>query len=289
MGKIPAPAPGVYAGVPFEDYLRWDAVSQSQLKELARSPAHLRAKLAAPDEDSEALRIGRAVHAAVLEPDTFEKAFGIMPDGTDLRTKVGKELRDAIAAKGATPLKQAEADRVFGVRDAILAHAAAGHLIRSEGPAEQSLVWIDEETGVLCKARHDKHAHAIGGGVVVDVKTTTDASPREFERTVFNFGYHRQGAFYMRGAEALKLPVSHFAIVAVEKDAPFACAVYRLNEAALDAGDAEVVALLNRFKRCTAAGTWPAYPETVQDLALPDWAWGVSDRLTKELEAEAGS
>jgi hypothetical protein len=289
MGKIPAPAPGVYAGVPFEDYLRWDAASQSQLKALARSPAHLRAALAEPDEDSAALRIGRALHAAVLEPDVFAKGFAALADGTDLRTKAGKEARDAILAAGAVPLKQAEYEAIGAMRAALLAHAAAGHLLRSEGPAEQSIVWIDEETGVLCKARQDKHAHGVGGGVIVDVKTTTDASPRQFERTIFDFGYHRQGAFYLRGAEALGLPVAHFAILAVEKDAPHAVAVYRLNEGALDAGDAEVVGLLNRYKRCRERDEWPAYPATVQDIALPDWAWAISDRLTKELEAENGS
>jgi len=281
----------VYEGIPFEDYLRWHAVSQSQLKELARSPAHLRAKLSEPDTDTDALRIGRALHAAVLEPAEFDSParFGVIPDGTDRRTKAGKELWETIARSGATPIKQDEYDRVVAMREALNAHTAAGTLLRTDGRAELSLVWTDPATGVLCKARHDRHAAAIGGGVVLDVKTTTDASPREFERTVFTFGYHRQGAFYLRGARALSLAVEHYAILAVEKVAPFAVAVYRLNEGAIDAGDAEVGALLGRYKRCAAADAWPGYPEGVLDLALPDWAWGVSDRLTKELEAEGAS
>lgn len=288
MSKIAPPGPGVYPGVPFEDYLRWDAVSQSQLKELARSPAHLRAYLAQPDEDTDALRIGRAVHCAVLEPGEFAspKRFGILPDGTDRRTKAGKELWETIRASGATPIKQAEHEATCAMRDALLAHTAAGALLRAPGSTELSIVWMDEETGVLCKARHDKHAEGVGGGVILDVKTTGDASPREFERSVFNFGYHRQGAFYIRGARALSLPVEHYAILAVEKDAPYAAAVYRLNDGAIDAGDAEAGVLLRLYARCLLRNEWPAYTAGVQDIAIPDWAWTVSDRFTSELRKD---
>lgn len=285
MRKIPAPPVGVYADVPFGDYLAWDAVSQSQLKELQRSPAHLRAALEAPDEDTDALRIGRAVHCAVLEPHRFAADFAVLPEGNDRRTKEGKAAWERAMNSGATPIKYEEGEKVKAIAASIRAHTAAAHLLASDGPAELSLVWRDEETGVLCKARQDKHAHAVGGGVILDVKTTTDASAREFERTVFNFAYHRQGAFYLRGSEALELPVQHYAIIAVEKEAPYAVAVYRLNEAALDAGDDEVGALLKRYAACQSRGEWPAYPDTVQDLALPDWAWGVSAHMTHVLNA----
>lgn len=290
MSKIPPPKPGVYPGVPFEEYLRWDAVSQSQLKELARSPAHLRAYLTEPDEDTDALRIGRALHCAVLEPEEFTgpKRFGILPDGTDRRTKEGKAIWAKIVESGATPIKQAEHEATCAMRDALHKHTAAGYLLRCEGATELSIVWVDERTGVTCKARQDKHASAVGGGVILDVKTCTDASPREFARSIFHFGYHRQGAFYLRGAEALGIAVQHYAILAVEKSRPHACAVYRLTEGALDAGDAEVDALLALFNRCQQSDEWPGYTEAVQDIAIPDWAWAVSDELTKAIKAGAG-
>lgn len=292
VGRIPARPVGVYADVPFEEYLRWDAVSQSGLGELLRSPAHMKASIESLDvSDSDALRIGRAVHCAVLEPDAFAGSarFGVLPDGTDFRTTAGKALRDKIKASGATAIKQPEYDKVCAMRDALFAHSAAGKLLKSDGPTELSLVWVDEATGVLCKARHDKHAASIGGGVILDVKSTVDASAEEFAKSVYNFGYHRQGAFYLRGASALDLPVAHYAILAVEKEAPYAVAVFRLMEAALDAGDDEVGALLARYKRCEERGEWPAYPSTVQDLALPDWAWAKTDRLTVELAKEASA
>lgn len=289
MHKVKAPPPGVYTGVPFETYLTWDAVSQSMLSELRRSPAHLKAMLAAPDDDLDNLRIGRAVHCLTLEGIAeFDKRFGIFPNDLTRQSKEGKAAWAAIQAEGKTPLKESEYEATKAMRDALERHTAARTLLASEGPTELSIVWVDEATGVTCKARHDKHAHSIGGGVILDVKTTTDASPREFERAIFNFGYHRQGAFYIRAAAALNLPVSHYAILAVEKESPFAVSVYRLNEGALDCGDGEIDVLLRLWAKCQKEDGWPAYPETVQDIALPDWAWAVSDRITQEIKRGLG-
>ena len=40
-----APEPGIYPGVPMDEYLGWDCASNSRLRRLRRSPAHLKAYL----------------------------------------------------------------------------------------------------------------------------------------------------------------------------------------------------------------------------------------------------
>jgi hypothetical protein len=283
--KIEAPVPGVYENVPFETYLAWDAVSQSQLKDLLRSPAHLQVALAAPDEDTDALRIGRAAHCAVLEAPLFGTRYARLPEGFDGRTKAGKELRESIDADGRTALKAAEYDAALAIAATVGAHPSASAVLYGEGGRnELSLVWVDEETGLICKARHDRHSPLIAGGAIADLKTTQDASAREFERSIFTFGYHRQGAFYLRGAKAHELEAEHFVIVAVEKEAPFAASVYRLTEGAIAAGDAELSALLARYDHCRRSGQWPAYPTDVRDIGIPDWAWGASQRMADAMQ-----
>lgn len=277
-----APPVGVYENIPFEDYLAWDAASSSQLKALVRSPAHLKAYRAKPDEDTTALRIGRAAHCATLEPDRFPEQYARLPEG-DGRTKVVKDAKEAIEALGRTGLSGKEFECALSIAATLHAHPSAGPLLSGNGRSELSLVWRDEETGVLCKARHDRHSAVFAGGTIVDLKTTVDASLRSFERAIFLFGYHRQGAFYLRGSRALCLPVEHYVLVAVEKEEPFACAVYRLSEAALDAGEQEVVALLKQYRRCTESHVWPGYPTEVRDIALPDWAWGASQHLAESI------
>ena len=112
-------------------------------------------------------------------------------------------------------MKLDEAKMVNGMSNAVWQHPAASELLKSEGPTEVSMVWEDEGTGAWCKGRIDKLSfeHA----TIVDYKTTLDASKLVFERSIWNFGYHRQGSFYLRGVQALGVGIEHYAIIAQEK------------------------------------------------------------------------
>ena len=286
--RKPAPPPGVYPDIPFIEYLAWEAASSSRLSLLQRSAAHLRASLESQGEDTKSLRIGRAAHAAVLEPEVFRRDYACLPEG-DGRTKVVKEARELIEAEGRVGLSVADYGAAMQIRLSVVAHRSAGPLIEGEGRSELSLVWIDPVTGVTCKARHDRHSPVIAGGAVIDLKTTRDASPASFARSIFNYGYHRQGALYLNGAQTHGLPCEHYVIIAVENTEPHACAVYRLDEAAIVAGQQEVDALLYRYARCIETNEWPGYPSEVQDIALPEWAWGASQRLVEGLTEEVST
>lgn len=281
--SLPCPAPGVYPGTPMLDYHRWSAASNSRLTKLLRSPAHLKAYLDEPDDDTNALIMGRACHSAILEPDDFAKRYG-RSSGADRRTKDGKQEWDDLLAKFGVGyvLKSDDYDGALKMRDAVQSHASASKLLAGDGDVEFSVVW-DVETepglgeGVRCKARLDKISPAIAGGVVVDVKTTKDASPRAFERSIFEYGYARQAAMYIDAARAAGYDAEHFVIVAIEKESPWAVAVYRLTEGAIEAGREQVNALLKTYAMCEALQSWPAYGEDVKDISIPVYAWSQLD------------
>jgi hypothetical protein len=279
MTSIPAPVPGVYPGTPMDIYHAWEAASNSRLTKLRRSPAHMKASLSEP-QDTPALRIGRAAHSAILEPDDFMSRYACGPSG-DKRTKDIKAAWESLEMKHGEEyvLKGVDYDACLEMRDAVYAHSKASKLLIGAGEIELSTVWtVPVADGSLtCKARLDRYTAGIAGGAVVDVKTTRDASPRAFERAIFDLGYHRQGAFYLDAARAHGIPAEHFVIVAVEKEAPYAVAVYRLTEGALDAGREQLQPLLRTYAMCQTLNEWPAYPETVQDIALPSYAWSQID------------
>jgi hypothetical protein len=81
----------------------------------------------------------------------------------------------------------------IGMRDSVRSHPAARDLLDSADAFELSIVFYWPGTEILCKARID--IAAFEAGVIGDLKTTTDASLRGFERSVFNYGYHRQAPF----------------------------------------------------------------------------------------------
>jgi len=286
MPGISTPSPGVYPGVSPVEYHQWSAASNSALNHLIRSPAHMETYMKEPLAETPALLLGRAIHAAVLEPDRFKAEYGMMPAGLKRTTKEGKETwTELVETFGEGNVLSAD-DYGICIRTRKRVHAkkTAHALIAGEGDVELSMVWEDEETGVLCKARWDRHSPEIAGGAIVDLKTTRDASPRDFERAIFSYGYHRQAAMYLMGAKALKLPVRHYSIIAVEKEPPFGVAVYRITEGTVDASEDQVKALLRRYAECMESGEFPDYPDEVRDIAVPDWAWRVMEEQIWEIE-----
>jgi hypothetical protein len=282
--SLPCPEPGVYPGTPVLDYHRWACASNSRLTKLLRSPAHLKAYLDEPDDDTNALTMGRAAHSAILEPEDFAKRYG-RSSGVDRRTKAGKQEWDDLLTEFGVGyvLKPDDYDAALKMRESVRAHASASKLLAGEGDVEFSIVWDarydedDEKAVQRCKARLDKMSPVIAGGVIVDIKTCRSASPRDFERAIFDHGYHRQGALYLDAARAAGLDASHFVIIAVEKEPPYAVAVYRITEGAIEAGYEQIRPLLRTYAMCETLNEWPAFGDDVKDIAIPAYAWNQLD------------
>ena len=121
---------------------------------------------------------------------------------------------------------------------------------------------------ITLKGRPDLIAKDANGDlVVVDLKTTQDASPAAFAKDVANFKYHLQAAFYMRLTGAKK-----FVIVAQEKELPCANRVYTLDEAALAEGNRLMDEAIALYTQCVAFDSWPTYTKDITTLSLPKWA-----------------
>lgn len=303
------PTPGVYPGTAMRAYHAWEAASNSRLTRLMRSPAHMKAYIEGPPAETEALRLGRAIHTAVLEPDHFGERY-VTADQCMAITKEKKRCTNGgvwmhrdlgwvcgVHAKGhddgvvtAPAVEVLSADDqtlCLKIRDAVYRKDSARGLLTGAGEVELSMLWKDHATDVPCKARWDRHSPEIAGGSIVDLKTTKDASPRAFEKSIFDLGYHRQAGMYLMGARARKLPARHYTFVAVEKEPPFAVAVYRLSDGVVDAVRPQVETLLRRYAGCMESGRFPDYPDEVRDIFVPDWAWKVMDAQTEEIEEAA--
>ena len=133
-----------------------------------------------------------------------------------------------------------------------------------------------------CKARLDSYTPH-GGGVVVDLKGTPDARRDAFEKSIFRYGYNRQVWWYREGALAVGLPAAHVVILAIEKERPWESVLYRVTEGALDAGQQMGEELLRVYGVCYETKSWGGYPDVVQEVALPDWAWKQIDERLEEL------
>jgi hypothetical protein len=300
------PGPGVYPGTAMAEYHRWDAASNSRLSKMLRSAAHTKAAMEQDMADTAALRQGRISHTAILEPDHFASRYVIVGQ-CDGETKAGKRCSKSgsvyreggafcaqhdpspgtVDSGGPEVISESERDVALAQRDSAYRKRSARALLEGAGEVELSVLWHDQETEVLCKGRWDRHSPEIAGGAIVDLKTAQDASLLAFERSIFSFGYHRQAGLYLDGAKVRRLPAKRFVIIAVEKDPPYEAAVYRLTDGATDAGLQQARVLLRRYAECQASGEWPGYPDRVQDISLPPWAWNQMDEQTEQVEEAA--
>lgn len=172
------------------------------------------------------------------------------------------------AIDGKEVISQDQLDIATGVVESIRKHPKAAALL-SGGEAEVSLFWDDSETGYQCKGRVD---YLRPGGVIVDLKTTKDASLNEFKRSIANFGYHRQQAMYKDGyAAATGNECAAFVFVAVETKPPYAVGVYMLDDESEQKGRNEYQELLKQFASCQESGEWPAYSDDIEIIELPNW------------------
>ena len=256
------------------DYHADPAVSASHLHAVAKSPYHYWSRYLDPKrtpvEPTAAMRLGSLVHCAVLEPDDLLQRYSVAPDR---RTKEGKAAVARMAAEGIEAVSETDMALALSMAGSVRLHPAAAALL-AQGKAEQSFWWDDAATGLRCKCRPDWYY----GATVVDLKTTTDASPSGFARSIATFRYHVQASHYLAGLHGAE----RFVFIAVEKTAPYAVAVYELDAAALTAGDELRQRDMRVIADCQATKEWPGYGDDCQTLSLPSWALTANPTITSD-------
>lgn len=259
--------PGIYNDLPADQYHADPAYSFSAIKQAMRSPAHLKAWLTAPPEQTPAMRIGTLTHLAVLQPDLFGSTTAVAPI-VDRRTKEGKSIWEQFQAQntGKEIITNDEREQLTAMRDSVRIHPAASALL-GEGTAEVSVFNQCAETGLPLKARMDW----VRENAIVDLKTTEDASPAGFAKSVSNYRYDLQAAHYRRMLKLQGRGELPYILIAVEKEAPFAVAVYRLDEGDLTLADMQMQQQLRAIASCCEFNSWPAYSREVETLTLPKW------------------
>lgn len=241
------------------------AVSKSWLDHIDRSPAHLKAYLDGLIPSTPRMEFGSLVHAWVLEPDAIESRYLKIPK-LDRRRKADKEhyaeLEDRAKEEGKAMIDEVTWQQALTIRDAVYGHKAAAAIL-GKGEPEQSVLWTNPETGELCKARADW----LRENFIADVKTTQNASPSEFAKSMARYAYPKQAWHYREGFDAPR-----FVWIAVEIAPPYAVAVYADNDEILRVGREHRDRNLHTYAECKAKDEWPGYPDLIQSIQLPRWA-----------------
>lgn len=216
---------------------------------------------------------GRAAHREVLGVGDDL----VVVDADNWLTKAAKEQRAGAYEQGQTPLLAKEYAVVQAMAAALRQHTDAANLLRpGTGRAEQTLVWRDKETGVMCRARLDWLRNRPKEGrrlFVPDYKSTRSADPDSIDRAMHEYGYARQAAWYLDGALALGLAeAAAFLFIFQEKTAPFLVTVTEPDALTVEAGRFYNRKALRVYAECVRTGQWPGYVTGIGIASLPPWA-----------------
>ena len=253
------------------DYHAHPAISKSKLDAARKSGKHLQDMLYGPPRESTAaFDLGTVLHASALPGEDPDEIAVRMPEGMKKITKEGiafkKEHQDKII------LNPSDAYVVDQMMLSLREHPFSASLVNGElkGKAEQSFFCTDTETGLELKARPDFILDDLS--LILDLKTTIDASPKGFQRSVANYRYFVQASHYLDVVEMStgKRPQG-FLFVAVEKTRPFSTAVYLADQAMIDLGKQHAREDLNNIAQWIADGKFPGYSERVEEISLPKW------------------
>lgn len=269
--------PGIHEDIDFADYCKIDAVNASRLKCMAISPEHYHCQ----DFPEETLsqRFGQMVHTLLLEREKLEERFSFVPDyhlspknitkagtqsqrrGTEYEKAAKADFKEAVLASvnPGDPVPTFLTKDDFRMSEKMLAaitrDAAVNDCLKQSDEArnELTIVWEDEATGLLCKARIDRALP----DRLVDIKTTRLADLSEFHRHIHNYQYHNQAAWYQDGWRTLTGDTLPFWFVAINKSLPIQCNAAQLHPSKIAEGRQLNRQYMIAVEHCKKTNKWP--------------------------------
>lgn len=266
--------PGLHYDVPPGVYFARELglVRKSVLDLVHRAPAAYKAWLDGQEtEPTPAMVLGTALHCAALEPERFAREYVVSAEFGDCRKTVNRDARDAWRSEhaGKTVLSAEDMRAVGGMVASLLAHPLMGRIL-TRGRPEVTARWLDQDTGLPCVARVDLWSEPLA--LALDLKTTEDARPAQFAKSIANFRYHVQAALYTEGLGAVGAPCEHFVFCAVEKRPPYLVAMYELDAGAVVRGERSARRNIRTLAECCMRDAYPGYDAGISEITLPPWA-----------------
>jgi hypothetical protein len=268
---------GIYTGLTMQTYLQAPGASRSLLARVAARPS-TGLQMEAGSSDAQAW--GTLLNDLLLfgtrdyyvRPDVYETG--------DRKPETGKPetkpwngnagvCKEWLRAHRDRPVIRAKGEHSAEWLDKAAAKALADprvrELLKVCAHKEVSIFARHEEYHFLLKGRPDLLGVFPDGRVVyADIKTTTDASTRNFSREILKWGYHKQFAL---GREILHRlgysPFEGFLIIVEKGDEP-RVQVRKLAERAMDKGDLDLDDELKIYGQCRVSGKWPDFPDEME-------------------------
>jgi len=281
-------------------YRETKAISQSVLKAIAKSPRKFEAYQngTMEFEPTDAMDLGSLVDSMLLTPSEVAEYFveipetGVLTSNGQRRGKAWDAFEEANAGK--TLLKAAAFETARLVVEKIKLHPFWLQLCDKGFVTQRECYWTDPTTGLPCKALIDIFPRMpVSNNWLADLKTTENMDTFEAERfqmfrdakidddgilrskTVLDFGYHAQAAWYCRGASiANECTINRFFLLVAEVKPPYRVKAFKIADEAMLLGQMFVDKAMDGLADRLLKNDFSELGENeVVTISVPDWAF----------------
>lgn len=259
----------IYLDWSSHQYHSHEAISRSDLWRFKRSPIAYTYGREQSFEPTPAIILGELVHTMFLEPHMLHKRF-VVDIIENKRTKEGKleyeNLKTFAAMNGMNIMDEKTMKTGIDIIESLEGYCAYHELnFLKDAAIEASIVW-QHPNGLMCKARPD----IMVNNIVVDLKTTADATYHSFQTSCAKYGYYLQAGMMYEAYKAMNRKLEAFMFLCVETKKPYACALYKLSDDAIEYGVELFNDLIESFKECKDSNRLNAhYP--IRELGVPKY------------------
>lgn len=258
-----------------EDYHCSAGISRSGISKFKEDPLYYWGEYINPkkprakEEKKRSLELGNAVHCYLLENEKFNDCYTVIPKFSG---KGSKKCKQEFIAEhnGKILLDQNDLEIIKATAGAVREHPDASLFLGEDSLVEKSFFWIDEDTGLLCKARPD----IILGNLTIDLKTTDKAPKKWFSRSIHNYDYHIQAAMILDAQKAVTgTEPQVFLFIACEPKYPYLVKVYPLGQPSIDKGREEYKNELLKAQRYFISNQWRSIGKDMEEIDIPNYAF----------------
>lgn len=259
----------------FFEYIQSEGINRSFLHDIIQySPGH--AKFNKEHQDiTDALRLGDAFHAAILEPERFEKEYVTMlldckpGSGTGMKTRKEAFLFMA-EEKGQTIIQPADYENIKEMAAVLQSNQDVLDLL-SDGVKELSGYFIDEGNDISLKIRLDWINKK--ENIIIDLKSCADARKGPFRKSAYDHGYDLQAFMGLYGVTQITGQAhSIFKFIAIESKGYHGLKIYDADEEMIATGYDKYERAIALYKECLERNQWDGYDSTSEALGSPSWA-----------------
>lgn len=231
-------------------------------------------------EPSDSMIRGKILEAHILNGGVIsDKEYEVL-DFSDYRTKEAQGAKEAVISQGRTPVLQKKIDE-YAAAGARLKQEIAKRKIDLRGLYQHTVNW--EYDAVPCKGVLDIFNPETG--IIIDLKSTEDASPEGIQRSFVNFGYDLQDAAYPEGIVTQDATLAgrvKMLFIFFEVAEPFGIAVRETSGTMKEYGRSRWERAKRLWGECLKIGKWPGYPEGIQYIDAPGWLLSKEEQIKFE-------